>query len=303
VNESAARPPRISVVMPSFNAAATIERALRSIESQRYPDLQVLCVDGGSTDGTVAVIERHAPLVSWWTSEPDRGAAHALNKGFRKADGDVFCWLNADDELAPGALHAVARELARHPEADVVTGGCVRFYADGSRCETAVPDWFVDQVALRDGLEQPSTFWTAAIHRKAGELDENYRFAFDWEWWNRLEACGARFVRVPEVLSHYHFSEENLTSRGAQGVVDEMYRVTKRYAPHRGRIADVYMLLYRWFDLRGYYDPPRWKLPWWRRVPFSLARRALGLVYGRKAIEAYNWNWASKQVRGLVWYK
>ena len=295
--------PRISIVVPSFNAARTIERTFRSIEAQCYPNLQVLCVDGGSTDGTVAVIERHPHLVSWWTSEPDRGAAHALNKGFRRADGAVLCWLNADDELAAGALRVVARVFIERPDADVITGGCTRFYADGSRCDTAVPDWFVEQVALRDGLEQPSTFWTAAIHRKAGELDESYRLAFDWEWWNRLKASGARFVRVPEILSHYHFSEDNLTSRGAQRVVDEMYRVTKRYGPRRGRIADVYMLLYRWFDLRGYYDPPRKQLPWRRRIPFSLVRRALGLVYGRRAIEAYNWNWASKQVRGVVWYK
>jgi len=280
-----------------------MERTLRSIEGQGYPDLQVLCVDGGSTDGTLEVLERFRHLISWRLSEPDRGAAHALNKGFRKADGEIFGWLNADDELTPGALHAVARTFAANPEVDVISGGCLRFFADGSRVETAVPDWFLDQVALRNGFEQPSTFWRASAHRRAGELDEGYQLAFDWEWWNRLRATGARFLRVPEVLSHYHFSEDNLTSQGAQQVVEEMYRVTRHYGSHRGRIADAYMLLYRWFDLRGYYDLPREQLSWGRRVAFWAVRRALSLVFGRAAIRAYNWNWASKQVRGLVWYK
>jgi len=299
--EPGAKLPRISVVTPSFNAAATIERTLRSIEAQGYPDLQLLCIDGASTDGTVAVIERFSHLVSHFVSEPDGGAAQALNKGFRRADGDVLCYLNADDEFAPGALHRVAAAFAAEPEADVVTGGCRRFFADGSTLVTQVPDRFLAVLPLRDDIEQPSTFWRAAIHRKAGELDETYRLTFDWEWWNRLHRAGARFVRVTDVLSHYHFSESNLTSRGAQRVIDEMLRVTRTYGPRRA--AWTYQFLYRAFDLRGYYDRPFAELPRRRQLVFG---KALGLarrLCGPEIVDNYNWNWASKQVRGLVWYK
>ncbi len=294
-------PPRISIVTPSLDAVETIERTLRSIEEQAYPNLQLVCRDGGSADGTVDVIRRFPRLVTNWASEPDRGAAEALNKGFAIADGEILCWLNADDALAPGALHRVAGEFVEHPEADVVTGGCLRFYADGSEVETAVPDRFVEAMALRNDLEQPSTFWRAAVHRGAGTLDESYRFAFDWEWWNRLRVRGARFRRIAGVLSHYHFSDSNLTSRGAQVVVDEMRRVTATYASPR--VASAYDFLYRHFDLQGDLDVSPDRLPPWRRLRLRGARLALRGLFGRRVVENYNWNWASRQVRGLVWYR
>ena len=299
--ENGAGLPRISVVTPSFNAAGTIERTLRSIEKQGYPSLQLLCIDGGSTDGTMAEIERFRHLVSYGVTEPDHGPAEAINKGFRKANGDIFCYLNADDEFAPDALHRVAAAFAAHPEADVVAGGCRRFFPDGSTVVTQVPDRFLRVLALRDDIEQPSTFWRASIHRRAGELDESYRLTFDWEWWNRLLSWGARFVRVPDVLSHYHFSETNLTSRGAQRVIDEMLRVTRTYAPRRA--AWTYQLLYRAFDLNGFYDRPFPELSRRRQLIFAPALKALRWVCGPEIVDNYNWNWASKQVRGLVWYK
>jgi glycosyltransferase involved in cell wall biosynthesis len=293
--------PRVSIVTPSFNAAATIERTLRSIEAQAYPNLQLLCMDGGSTDGTQAIVERFPHLVTELVSEKDSGAADAINKGFRRADGEIFCWLNADDAFAPGALHAVAQAFRERPDADVVTGGCYRFYDDGSRVETAVHDRFIEAMALRNDLEQPSTFWRAAIHRKAGELDTSYRLAFDWEWWNRLRANGARFERLWAVLSHYYFTDDNLTSRGAQRVVDEMNRVTATYASPR--VAAAYRFLYRAFDLRGFFDPPAHELPAVRRFVFRTTLSAMRRIYGRRVVDNYNWNWASKQVRGVVWYK
>jgi glycosyltransferase involved in cell wall biosynthesis len=294
-------PPRISVVVPSFNAATTMERTLRSIEAQAYPNLQVLCMDGASTDGTQRVVERFPHVVTELRSEKDRGPADALNAGFRRADGDIWGWLNADDEFAPGALHRVAAAFRDHADADVVTGGCLRFYADGSQVRTTVPDRFVSAMALRNDIEQPSTFWRAELHRRAGELDLTYCLAFDWEWWNRFRARGARFVRVPEVLSHYHFSGSNLTSRGAQRVVDEMERVTATYASPA--VARAYRFIYRAFDLRGYYDPPVSELPAARRLLFRTTLSLMRRMFGRDVIDNYNWNWASKQVRNVVCYK
>ncbi len=299
--EPDSRLPRISVVTPSFNAAATIERTLRSIEAQGYPDLQLICIDGASTDGTVESIRRFAHLVSHFVSERDRGVAEAVNKGFRRADGEIFCYLNADDEFAPGALRRVAAAFRDHPEADVVTGGCRRHFPDGTTLVTHVDEGFLSVMPLRNHIEQPSTFWRGSVHRAAGELDESYRLTFDWEWWNRLRVRHARFVRVPDVLSHYHFSETNLTSRGAQNVVDEMLRVTRTYGPRRA--AWAYQLLYRVFDLHGYYDRPFQQLELRRKLVFGEALRALRWLCGSEIIDNYNWNWASKQVRGLVWYK
>jgi len=294
---------RISVVMPCRNAAATITRALDSIAAQAWPDLEVIVRDGASTDGTQDIVCARNDLALTLASEPDGGVADALNRGFAAASGDIFCYLNADDTFAPSALARVAEFFATHPEIDVLTGGCRRVFADGSEAVTAPPPEFLDLVAYRNYFEQPSTFWRATAHRRAGAFDEGYALAFDWEWWNRLRASGARFAAIPDVLSSYYFSDDNLTSRGGLRVVDEMYRVTKRYAPRHGAIADVYRFLFRTFDLRGFYDRPFAALAPVRQVIFGAALAALYALYGRTPVGAYNWNWASKQIRGLPWYK
>jgi len=262
----------------------------------------MICIDGGSTDGTVEAIRGYGGFVNHFVSEPDRGVADAINKGFRVADGDVLCWLNADDEFAPGAVTHVMELFERYPEVDVVTGGCRRVFADGSEVVTQVPAGFERRMALKNEIEQPSTFWRAGVHRQAGELDESYKLAFDWEWWNRLSRAGARWLVTPQVLSVYYFTESNLTSKAGERVVDEMYRVTKAYGPFGGRIADVYRLLFRVFDMRGYYDVPFHRLPHWRRLVFGSVSVGLYALFGREAIESYNWNWASKQIRGMKWY-
>lgn len=294
--------PRVSIVIPSYNAAATIERTLGSLAQQDYPNLQVICVDGNSEDETVALIRKYGPLVAHLISEPDGGPANAINKGFRLADGDLFGWLGADDELAPGALRHFAEVFAAHPGADLVTGACRRIFADGSEVATQVRSDFQEVVSFFNGIEQPSTLWRSKLHRRAGELDETYQLAFDWEWWNRLNRIGASFVATNYVLSHYHFSDSNKTSVGGRSVVREMYRVVKEYGPYRGLTADLYYALYRVFDLRGFYDKPG-DLPAWKKLVFFGALSALYRLFDSKVVNLYNWNFASKQERGLCWYK
>lgn len=295
--------PTISLVTACLNAEKTIERTLRSIEAQRYPALEYIVYDGGSTDNTIAIIERYRNIVTKLVSEPDKNVADAINKGFRLATGDVYCYLNADDCLEAGALARVAEVFAKHPTVDVVSGGCRRIFTDGSELITQVPERFVRMMSMRNDIEQPSTFWRASIHQKAGELDDRFYLAFDWEWWNRLRACDARFLAIGDVLSVYYFTDDNLTSNGGFRVIEEMYRVTRRYGPWGGRIADVYRLLFRVFDMHGYYDVPFGKLPRHKQLLFGAALSLLRGVFGRDAIYAYNWNWASKQMRGLCWYK
>jgi glycosyltransferase involved in cell wall biosynthesis len=299
------RLPKITLVTACLNSARTIERTLRSIATQRYPHLEYIVYDGGSTDGTLEILRRHEGLITRLVSEKDSGVANAYNKGFSGATGDVYCWLNADDELAPGALEKVGRHFAENPATDVLTGGCRRVYADGTIEVTKPLWWHLSQMALRNGIEQPSTFWRAASHHAAGRLDESYALAFDWEWWNRMRRSGARFASTDEVLSVYHFSDDNLTSRAGRKVVDEMYRITREYGPRvRGvRIADVYRFIFEKFDMRGDFDRRPRELPLGRRIVFKPTMAILRILFGSRRIKAYNWNWASKQIRGVVWYR
>ncbi|MGY6275602.1 glycosyltransferase family 2 protein [Methylomonas sp. MgM2] len=295
--------PRITLVTPSLNAEKTIDRTLKSIEQQQYPNLQLICVDGLSADGTISIIRSYSHIVSHLIIEKDKNVADALNKGFTLADGEIFGYLNADDALTSGALARIAQIFIDHPSVDVVTGACRRVYADGTECITQLPVDYLHVLSMRNGIEQPSTFWRATFHRRLGEFDDSFQLAFDWEWWNRLNATGAKFKAIPDVLSVYYFSDDNLTSRAGLQVIEEMYRITKKYGPLNGYMADIYRFLFKAFDMRGYYDRPFQYLPILKRLVFGGTLWFLCHVFGKQAITSYNWNWASKQVRGLVWYK
>jgi len=294
--------PRISLIIPSYNAVATMERTITSIAAQNYPSLEVILMDGGSRDGTMEIVQRYAGLFKVMVSEPDRGQAHAINKGFRLATGEIFGWLCADDELSPGALAQVAELFQKNPEASLLTGGCARVFADGTIIHTEPQPQLWSRLAYQDGIEQPSTFWKASLHRAAGELDESYNFTFDWDWWNRMKRSGAKLATTPQILSRYHFSDSNKTSTGARALVNELYRVIKKYGPLRGYLADIYMFLYKNFDLHGYYDRPPKHHPM-RGWFFRRALRILTSIWGKEIIYGYNWNFASKQERNLCWYK
>src|SRR6266699_7076762 len=101
-------PLKISVVTPSYNQAQYLETTLRSVLEQDYPHLEHIVIDGGSTDSSVAVLQRDSSRLAHWCSEKDRGQADANAKGFQRATGDILCWLNSDDVFLPGALRAVA---------------------------------------------------------------------------------------------------------------------------------------------------------------------------------------------------
>jgi len=115
--------PRITVVTPSFNQAEFIEETIRSVLLQGYPNLEYIVIDGGSTDGSVEVIEKYSPWLTYWCSEPDRGQSHAINKGFERATGEILGWINSDDILYSGALQAAAEGLS---DADLFLGGMVK---------------------------------------------------------------------------------------------------------------------------------------------------------------------------------
>src|ERR1051325_5944309 len=101
--------PKISIVTPSFNQGIYLEETIRSVLDQNYPNLEYIVIDGGSTDDTVEIIQRHQRHLAYWVSEKDSGAADAIAKGFRRSTGSILAYLNSDDTYLPGALHTVAR--------------------------------------------------------------------------------------------------------------------------------------------------------------------------------------------------
>ncbi len=196
--------PRISVVTPSYNQAQYIEATIRSVLLQGYPNLEYFVMDGGSTDGSVAIIRRYDAWITQWVSEPDRGQTHAINKGLAQATGQIFTWLNSDDMLLPNALHHVALLYAQKPGAVGWVGGCYLISPDGRLLTTEMPRGLT-QAELADWYHtgyifQPACFFAADAYRKVGRLDESLHYAMDFDLWLRLAAEG-EYVATDKILA------------------------------------------------------------------------------------------------------
>jgi glycosyltransferase involved in cell wall biosynthesis len=191
---------KISIVMPSFNQAKFVEAAIQSVLAQEYEDLEILFFDGGSTDGTMDIVEKYRDRLTYCISEPDTGQSDALHKGFCRATGDLLTWLNTDDLLLPGALSDVARAARDDPGCDWFMGNVIWIDADGHilRCrrgEAYAPLWPRLGLLAATG---PSAFFSPALYDRVGGLNRDLHYQMDTELWWRFVLSGARFQRLKD---------------------------------------------------------------------------------------------------------
>jgi glycosyltransferase involved in cell wall biosynthesis len=177
--------PKLTVITPSFNQGAFIERTIRSVLDQGYDNLEYLIVDGGSTDETVEIIKRYDDRIAWWVSESDDGQTDALNKGLRRATGDIVAYINSDDYYLPGAFDHVIAAFERRPDARWVVGACRFVNADDSLRNVWTPQlptqrrhwWMLNPW----GVPQPSSFWRRELFAELGPFREDMHYVFDTE--------------------------------------------------------------------------------------------------------------------------
>lgn len=229
--------PRITIVMPSFNQACFLEQAIRSVLEQGYPHLQFGIVDGGSTDGSAQIIQRYRDRLDFAVIEPDRGQAQAINKGLRRAQGEVVGWLCSDDLLLPGALHTVGRWFADHPESDWAAGACHVIDADGRVLEVSQPSgrFTLAGVLLRSerqrfNLPQPSVFWRRSLHEQVGYLDESLHYCMDFEFWLRLIRSSRWPTLLDAALAAYRLHGTSKSCAQAAGFLREHVTVEGAYS-------------------------------------------------------------------------
>jgi len=197
--------PRISIVTPSFNQGRYLERTILSVLDQRYPKLEYIVIDGGSTDESVDIIRKYEPHLAYWVSEPDRGQSHAINKGFARATGDILAWLNSDDYYLPEALPKVAAAALTHPEAAVFVGAG-QVLDPASKMWPKAPPTRITLETLYNWLDgsdfmQPSCFFRGFVWDRVGPLDEGLHIAFDVDLWLRMARDGCAFMTLTDVLS------------------------------------------------------------------------------------------------------
>lgn len=185
---------KISLITPSFNQADYLEKTLQSVLQQRGDfELEYIVIDGGSTDGSVSILERYDDRIQW-QSKPDNGQIDAINQGFRKATGDVVGWVNSDDLLLPGCLGAIASAFSANYETQWLHGGCIvinehdneiRKYVTAYKRRHALRFTY-KRLLICNFVSQMSVFWRRELMDSIGFLNAEYPLAFDYDYWLRF---------------------------------------------------------------------------------------------------------------------
>jgi glycosyltransferase involved in cell wall biosynthesis len=228
--------PLISIVTPSLNQGRFIEHAIRSVLAQGYPRLELIVMDGGSSDDTVATLTRYKDSLTHWESAPDGGPADALNRGFGHANGDILGFLNADDFYLPGSLETIALAFADRPNAEVISGHA---YFANPAGELGVPvysdPWHPTR--FRYGaclLIQQATFFRRTTFDAARGFRLSRRTSWDMELWADMAKAGARFDSIGTFLAAFRLHPDSITgsARGWQKRVSDAHYVLEHL---RGR--------------------------------------------------------------------
>jgi glycosyltransferase involved in cell wall biosynthesis len=226
--------PRISVVTSSFNQGRFIGSTIDSVLAQSYPNLEHIVVDGMSKDNTPEVLARYPHLTV--IREPDSGQAEAINKGFRRATGEIFCFLNSDDTFEPGALARVAAEIDPAKGRHVVMGRCRFIDEEGRFIGVEHPSAFESHRRVLEiwkgyTIPQPAVFWTREVWQRSGPLDEREQLVLDYDLFCRFSRDYA-FHTFDQIVANYRLHAESKT----QGVDDarrlfDSVEVSRRYWP------------------------------------------------------------------------
>lgn len=253
--------PLVSIVTPAFNQAQFLRRTVDSVLGQTYPNLEYIVVDGGSSDGSAEILRSYGNRFTW-TSEPDRGQSHAINKGFTRARGEILAFLNSDDVLLPSATETVVRYLQDHPDWDLVYG--TADYIDEHDNVTGsyhTADYTFTRLMHNCCICQPATFWRATAAQLVGPFNESLSYAMDYEYWIRLDRASAKLVHIPERLAQSRLHASSKTRTARRQIYREIFEVSRR----EGGYVDYHYFISLWRELLR--DPNRRLLRLLRFLP------------------------------------
>jgi glycosyltransferase involved in cell wall biosynthesis len=221
--------PLVTIVTPSYNQAQFLEATIQSVLAQDYPNIEYILVDGGSKDGSLEIIQRYSGHFSYWVSEKDKGHADALNKGFDRATGVIWAWLNSDDTYYPGTVSEAVRYLIDHPEVGMVYGDADLTDENGE----VIGRFASRQTSYRQMLDgsvhipQATTFVRASVWKQIGLLDLSLFFGFDYDLWVKI-AKVSKIQYVPRKWATFRLHGEGKSIRFDDRCYPDMLRVRER---------------------------------------------------------------------------
>src|SRR5581483_4916118 len=297
--------PLVTVVTPSYNQAQFIRATIESVLSQDYPNIEYIIVDGGSNDGTSAVVAPYSDSLRFM-SEKDRGQADAINKGFRMARGSIVSYLNSDDLFLPGAVSAAVAALTENPEWGAVFGEGYRIDASGtviSRFEVTEPYNLWKLVNVSDYILQQTVFWRRDVFDTIGFFDLDLHYGLDWEI---LMRTGKRYFMgyIPQFMGCLREYPQAKTSAGGGQRFREIARILR--AQSSSRFPPAYFI----YGLDTYEKIACRTIDrlfsWWPRLSQKLQRGVLRLSHdyiGRAATHSqgiYSDGWASTRAHYML---
>jgi glycosyltransferase involved in cell wall biosynthesis len=253
---------KVSLALPSRNMGRFIGSAVRSVLDQDHLDVELLVQDACSDDETERILAENADPRLTVVREHDAGQADAINRALASADGDILGWLNADDELEPGALGHVVRAFETFPDVELVYGGGSFVDNDGATIRAYDVKQFDRRLLLtRDYILQPAAFWRRGLWDRVGRLDTSLHWGFDWDWFIRASrATPFRFLDVD--LARYRLTGDNKSLVGGDDRQAELASIARR---HGGPLQPTclhwrFTTLKRRVPIIGPLEPLLWRL-------------------------------------------
>lgn len=283
----------MSIVIPTYNSEEYIERCLKSFIGNSL-DIEIILCDGHSSDRTIEIaksvdLPNNVKILIF--SQKDKGAANAINFGFSQATGDVLGWIGCDDEFTPGALDFVLNFFTNNSNKDWLIGACQRLNNEQKLALIQPSTYSLRKIKLINGIDQPSTFWRSSVYRKVGNLDETFRYAFDWDYWCRFSLANISFGITSRILSKYWFSTSNLTSLGTEDQLEEQLRIISKY--NSKRLAKHFKKRFIAYDLEGYYGRAKNFRERLQHKIFIIS----GFILNGFKVRDYSLYWLAEQIR------